>query len=134
MNLNLLSSLLNNLYTANLNYKKNLIINYNKLNWEILNILKKENYIDSFYLILNKNFIKIKIILNYKGKWQKKPFISLIKKINLKTYLSYKNLYNNYKILKYNQGLMLLSTTYGILSHKDALNFKIGGKLLFYIE
>ena len=134
MNLNLLSCLLNNLYSANLNLKQNIIINYNKLNYEILTILKKENYINSFYLILNTDFTKIKINLNYKGKWQKKPLISLIKKINLETYLSYKKLYNTYKILKYNQGLMLLSTTYGILSHKDALNLKIGGKLLFYIE
>ena len=134
MNRNLLSCLLNNLYSANLNLKQNIIINYNKLNYEILTILKKENYINSFYLILNTDFTKIKINLNYKGKWQKKPLISLIKKINLETYLSYKKLYNTYKILKYNQGLMLLSTTYGILSHKDALNLKIGGKLLFYIE
>ena len=123
--------LLNNLRNSNLNFNKFIIVENNNLNYSLLKILKNENYINSFFSFSNKS---IKIILIYKGWWKKVALISKIKIINQCQYTNYTNFFNNFKLLKYNQGLLIISTNFGLMSHKEAIKLKLGGKILFYIE
>lgn len=101
---------LNNNYTKKYN---TIQIPFTKNNFHILQILEKEGYIN-IKNIKNKNII-IQII-NIK-------FIKPYKKS-----LSYKDLTSGYKF-----GLIIIKTSKGIITDKEAISLKIGGETLFKI-
>lgn len=112
---------------------------FNKININILKILKEEGYIKD-YSIKNP-FIpakkKIRIYLKYTGWWGRKPTFSILKRISKpgrRIFSSYKNFQCGIDFLNYNQGIAVISTSLGVISHVRALSLKLGGEILCYIE
>lgn len=112
-------------------------IRYSKLNIEILKVLAKEGYIQEYIF---DSFLasdpKLKVVFKYKGWWIKKPFFSNIKRISRpgqRIFASYKDFHKKVDGLKQNNGIAIISTSSGIMSHIKAEKFKKGGEILCYI-
>ena len=79
---------------------------------------------------------KIKIYLKYKGWWIKKSFFSILKRISKpgkRVFSNYKNFDNSINVLRYQQGIAIISTSSGVMSHLKATQLKKGGEILCYI-
>ena len=133
-----LSDMLTRIRNANLAFHNFVFINYTKLNLSILKILKVEGYIKDYFLdYFESSYLQIKILLNYTGWWVKKPLISTLLQISkpgFKRFYGYKKFSNGLNVLQYSNGLGIISTSIGILTHKKAMLLKKGGEFLFYIE
>jgi small subunit ribosomal protein S8 len=123
-----------------------LYVLYSKLNLAILKVLLAEGYIlnytfenepKSFESEKKKRSQKtIKVFLKYKGWWIKKPFFSILERVSKpgkRIFSSYKNFNQTINILRYNQGIAIISTSSGVMSHNKAIQLKKGGEILCYI-
>lgn len=112
-------------------------VRYSKLNIAILKVLENEGYIKNFTVEETINFgTAIKIILKYKGWWIKKPLFSTMKRISKpgqRVFCGYKNFQKLIDVLRYQQGIAIISTSSGIMSHLKATKLKKGGEILCYI-
>ena len=112
-------------------------VKYSKLNLAILNVLKNEGYIKSYSLEMEKNNQEIiKVMLNYKGWWIKKPFFSTLKRISKpgqRIFSGYKHFNEIIDVLTYQQGIAIISTSMGVMSHTKATQLKKGGEVLCFI-
>lgn len=138
MTIDLISDMLTRIRNASYSRKNFTYINYSKINMAILTILVKEGYIKNFKVeeISDKKKL-IKASLKYKGWWIKKSFFSKIYRISKpgqKIFLSYKNFSKKLINLNSKQGVAIISTSSGIMSHKKAIKLKKGGEILCYIE
>ena len=111
---------------------------YSKVNLAILKVLLSEGYIKSYEVQENNINTKkeIKIFLKYKGWWIKKAFFSIIKRISKpgkRIFSGYKNFNDSINVLKYEQGIAIISTSSGVMSHLKATKLKKGGEILCYI-
>lgn len=133
----LVSDMLTRIRNASLARHSFTLVRYSKLNLEILKVLAREGYIESYQLEENSSFQKqIKAILKYKGWWIKKPLFSTIKRISKpgqRIFASYKDFDKKLDALKYEQGVAIISTSSGIMSHLKAAKLKKGGEILCYI-
>lgn len=76
------------------------------------------------------------MLLKYKGWWIKKPFFSIIKRISKpgkRVFSGYKDFGANIDILRYEQGIAIISTSSGVMGHLKATKLKKGGEILCYI-
>ncbi len=109
----------------NLSY---VFLNFSKKFINILKVLKFNGYIDNFYLFIYKiNLIIIK--LKY---YKKKPVIKFFKKVsklNLKIYKKYKTLSNFMNGL----GIIIMTTSKGVMTCEDAKKMGVGGELICYV-
>jgi small subunit ribosomal protein S8 len=129
----LVADMLTRIRNASLIKHSYVIVNFNKFVLNILKVLKLEGYINNILLINTKTKKELKIFLKYKGWWPKLPVILKIKKISKiqqKIYYDYKKLYK----LKKNSGIIVLSTSLGVMSHYKAIQLKIGGELICSIN
>jgi small subunit ribosomal protein S8 len=79
---------------------------------------------------------QIKAVLKYSGWWKKKPVFSILKRISKpgqRIFASYKDFNKIIDALKYEQGIAIISTSSGIMSHLKASKLKKGGEILCYI-
>lgn len=133
----LVSDMLTRIRNASLAKHSFTCVNYSKLNLAILNVLKGEGYIKEYSLEKNeKNQFFIKILLNYKGWWIKKPLFSTIKRISKpghRIFSGYKNFDDVIDVLRYQQGIAIISTSIGVMSHNKATKLKKGGEILCYV-
>ena len=110
---------------------------YSKLNLAILNVLQAEGYIKEYFLETKENQqLEIKILLNYKGWWIKKPLFSTLKRISKpgqRVFVGYKHFDDVIDVLRYEQGIAIISTSVGVMSHNKATQLKKGGEILCYI-
>jgi small subunit ribosomal protein S8 len=110
---------------------------YSKLNISILKVLLAEGYVSSYHIEEDLKRIKnIKIFLKYKGWWIKRPFFSVIKRISKpgnRIFVGYKNFQKAIDILRYQQGIAIISTSSGVMSHSKAEKLKKGGEIICYI-
>ena len=104
----------------------------------VLKVLQAEGYINGFELEKQPNNITIiKVFLKYKGWWIKKPLFSILKRISKpgqRVFSGYKNFQKIINVLKYEQGIAIVSTSIGVMSHKKAKKLKKGGEIVCYIE
>jgi small subunit ribosomal protein S8 len=134
----LVSDMLTRIRNASLARHSFTSIRYSKINLGILKVLKSEGYLQD-YLIEdeeNSSKVRIKVLLKYKGWWIKKPFFSVIKRISKpgkRVFSGYKNFGANIDILRYEQGVAIISTSSGIMGHLKATKLKKGGEILCYI-
>ncbi|MAE59617.1 MAG: 30S ribosomal protein S8 [Halobacteriovorax sp.] len=118
---------------------RNILVKYkkNQLLVSLLECFLKEGFISGFfekdgyiYIILKYNSMGEPVIKNFKI-FYKRPF---------EVHLSYKdlkgkNFYRNYLVKEGEKSsIFILSTSKGIMTHKDALKHSIGGKLLFTVK
>jgi small subunit ribosomal protein S8 len=114
-------------------------IRYSKLNLSVLKVFMAEGYISGYEIERNlteKTPLIIKIFLKYKGWWIKKPLFSTIQRISKpgqRVFSSYKKFNEVIDVLRYEQGLAVISTSSGIMSHLKAEKLKKGGEILCYI-
>lgn len=134
----LISDMLTRIRNATFSRQKFTYIMYSRVNVAILNVLLKEGYIKQF-LIQNLNQSKkiIRVTFKYQGWWVKKSFFSLFKRISKpgqRVFFGYKSFNKKLPNLKYEQGIAIISTSIGIMSHKKAIKLRKGGEILCYIE
>ncbi len=121
-----ISNMLTNIRNGQLSKKKSVLIYYSKIKESILKILLNEGFIKN-YVIKNNNkiLVKLKYFLN-------NPVITKIKKISkpsLRIYKSYKNI----PIIMSGLGICIISTSFGVLTDKEARRLKIGGEIICYV-
>ncbi len=110
--------------------KKNIKVPYSRMDERVLEVLKKNNYIDDY----EKKGRKIKKILDVKLKYfdDNEKVISGIKFVSK----SSRRLYSGYRELRpvrHGYGLLVISTSKGVVSGKEARKSKLGGEILFKI-
>lgn len=119
------SDFLTQIRNANLNHNLSIIIVKTKINYQILKILKQEGFIKSFSEYSSN---QLKIYLKYEGR-ERKPIITNLKRISKPG----RRIYANYKEIPSilgGLGIIILSTSKGILTDRDARFYRIGGEIL----
>lgn len=137
MTTDLVSDMLTRIRNASLAKHSYTRIQYSKLNLAILKVLHAEGYIQAYEAeeLENKRLI-IKVILKYKGWWIKKPLFSKIERISKpgqRVFSPYKKFPKVIDVFKYEQGIAIISTSIGVMSHNKATKLKKGGEILCFI-
>ena len=137
MTTDLVSDMLTRIRNASLAKHSFTTVQYSKQNLAILKVLMSEGFINSYSLEQeNNNTQSLKVSLKYKGWWIKKPLFSIIKRISkpgLRVFSGYKQFDNKLDVLRYEQGIAIISTSSGIMSHTKASKLKKGGEIICYI-
>lgn len=110
---------------ANLTRNFSTITLNTKTNYQISKILKEEGFIDSFTSFSSKKLI---LYLKYKGR-QRKPILTNLKRISKPG----RRIYTNYKEIPSilgGLGIVILSTSKGIRTDRDARLNHVGGEIL----
>ncbi|MBB6212612.1 30S ribosomal protein S8 [Borreliella californiensis] len=97
------------------------------MNKSILNILKEEGYIKDFNFLEKEGISFIRVLLKYDSK--RNPVINKIDAISTpgrKIYSSYKNMPR----IKNGYGILIISSSQGVITGKEAKDKKIGGELI----
>lgn len=110
----------------NANCSKNKFVHIPKLsiNEELVQILKNEGFIESFESANSR----LRLNLKYKGRDQT-PVLTNLKRISTPG----RRVYINYKEIPHllgGLGILILSTSQGIITNKQAQKIKIGGELI----
>ena len=133
----LVSDMLTRIRNASLAKHNFTRVKYSKLNLAILNVLESESYIKNYSLeIQENNQLEIKVFLNYKGWWIKKPLFSILKRVSKpghRVFAGYKHFDEIIDVLRYEQGIAIISTSIGVMSHNKATKLKKGGEVLCYV-
>lgn len=102
-------------------------ITTSKLKLEIVKILKNEGYIKNFKKVTQENINYIRVFLKYDEK--EKPVIKGLKKISTPG----RRIYSGYKEMPriYNgHGVLIISTSTGVITGKKAAEKMVGGELI----
>lgn len=121
-----ISCALTSIKNSTINKNKSVDLPYLKTTWQLVKILKNEGFIESFSISENSN--RIIVILKYEDKY-KKPLITNLKQISKpgrRVYVNWKQVPQ----LLGGLGILILSTSRGIITNKQARSLKIGGELL----
>jgi small subunit ribosomal protein S8 len=132
----LISDMLTRIRNASLAKHSFTKIQFSKINLAILKVLKNEGYIKSYSLEQEENKLSINVILKYKGWWVKKPLFSTLERVSKpgqRVFSPYRNFTKIIDVLKYNQGVGVISTSLGVMSHKKATKLKKGGEILCFV-
>ena len=98
-----------------------------KLKLEVVKILKNEGYIKNFKKTTKDNINSIRIFLKYDN--EEKPIIHGLKKISTpgrRFYMGYKKMPRIYN----GHGVLIVSTSTGVITGRKASEKKIGGELI----
>lgn len=120
-----LGDVLTQIRNANLSKNSNTLIIHTKMSYQICKILKEEGFIESFNILPSKQLI---CYLKYKGK-QRKPILTNLRRISKPG----RRIYANYKEIPTilgGLGIIILSTSKGILTDRDARFHRVGGEIL----
>lgn len=107
--------------------KQSILIPYSKIKMAILKILKKEEFIEDFSLIKDK-FPQIEVKLK-QGENNLNFDLKRISTPGQRIYSKSKDLPLKFK----GQGMIIVSTSQGIMTTKEAKNKGLGGEILFAI-
>ena len=143
----LVSDMLTRIRNASLAKHSFTLVKFSKLNVAILKVLLAEGYIESIEKIGEEPFSEkaiqiakgkefIRVLLKYKGWWIKKPFFSVLKRISKpgnRVFSNYEEFDKKIDVLRYSQGIAVISTSSGVMSHLKAKKLKKGGEILCYI-
>ncbi|WP_343188157.1 30S ribosomal protein S8 [Buchnera aphidicola (Ceratoglyphina bambusae)] len=116
-----ISDMLTRIRNGQLSNKIYLFVKFSKFKVSILEVLKKEGYIEK-YEILNE----IKIFLKY---FNGKPVIENIKKISKPSLRVYRNKNNLPKVIS-GLGISIISTSKGVLTDLEAKKLGVGGEII----
>jgi small subunit ribosomal protein S8 len=120
-----ISDILTRIRNANLVKSQTVAIPLTRISQKISTILEKEGFIESFQIFPSG---EIDLRLKYKGR-EKTPCITNLKRISkpgLRIYANHKEIP---KILG-GMGIVILSTSQGIMTDREARFFGIGGEIL----
>jgi small subunit ribosomal protein S8 len=124
-----ISDMLTRIRNAN-NAKQQLVeIPFTKMTSSLVSILETEGYLENSKVLSTRNTILVS--LKYVGKKRKSVITSLkrVSKPGTRVYSGAKNLP---KVLG-NLGIAIVSTSYGVVTDKQARKLNVGGEILCYI-
>lgn len=126
-----IANMITSIRNANLGKIKTVQVPATNITRNIAKILFQEGFIDNF--IDNKQNTEDTLILNlkYQGK-KKKSYITTLRRISKPGLRIYSNHKEIPKVLG-GMGVVILSTSCGIMTDREARQKKIGGELLCYI-
>nr|YP_009268252.1 Ribosomal protein S8 [Ostreobium quekettii]ANG44432.1 ribosomal protein S8 [Ostreobium sp. OS1B]SBQ76956.1 Ribosomal protein S8 [Ostreobium quekettii] len=120
-----ISDVLTQIRNANLIKSLSTLVPNTSANYQILRILQKEGFIKSFNILSKKHFI---IYLKYTGR-NRRPILTNMRRISKpgrRVYTSYKEIPSILGGL----GIVILSTSKGILTDREARFQGVGGEVL----
>ncbi len=122
-------NLLSQIKNAGAAEKASLLTPFSKMDFEISKILVKERYLKEVQkrIVNRKNFLDLKIAYE-NGKPIFRNF-KICSSPGRRTYITNQEI----RPIKNGYGLAVLSTSKGILNHKEARRAKVGGEYLFEI-
>lgn len=107
---------------------------HTKMNLEITKILKKEGFIQDFEIVSNNRLTGVRakktlvITLKYIGQRQK-PVITHVKRLSCPSLRVYSR-YRDFPRLLNGMGVMIVSTSNGVMTDRDACSQKVGGEMI----
>jgi small subunit ribosomal protein S8 len=119
-----ISDMLTRIRNANILRRKTVILPWTRINEQIVQLFAKEGFIDS----VEKNEQNLKVYLKY-DKDTKKSCITNLQRISKPGLRLYANTKDIPQVLG-GMGIIILSTSKGILTSREAKQQKIGGELL----
>lgn len=119
-----ISDMLTRIRNANILRRKTVTLPWTRINEQIVQLFAKEGFIDS----VEKNEQSLKVYLKY-DKDTKKPCITNLQRISKPGLRLYSNTKDIPQILG-GMGIIILSTSKGIVTSREAKQQKIGGELL----
>ena len=126
--INILANLFSSMHNNELRHKKEcFVIPASKLASEVLRTMQKHKYIGEFEFIDDGLSGKFRIQLL--GRINKCGIISPRFSISKKEYAAWERRY----LPAIGVGLLIVTTSKGVMSHYDALELEIGGRLLGYV-
>nr|YP_009667687.1 ribosomal protein S8 [Cololejeunea lanciloba]QCW58463.1 ribosomal protein S8 [Cololejeunea lanciloba] len=125
-----IANMITSIRNANLGKIKTVQIPATNATKDIAKILLREGFIENFiYNQQNENILMLN--LKYQGK-KKKSYITTLRRISKPGLRIYSNHKEIPKVLG-GMGIVILSTSVGIMTDREAREKKIGGELLCYI-
>jgi small subunit ribosomal protein S8 len=124
-----IGDMLTKIRNANSAYKEQVDVRYSWLNFEIMKIFQKEGYIKNFKRIEDRKQGAIRIYLKYINK---ERAISGIKRVSTPGLRIYKAAKGIPKVLD-GYGVVVLTTSKGLMTDRDARLQKAGGEIICYI-
>lgn len=129
-----ISDLLTRIRNANLAYKTNVSLSKTKVHEKICQILEQEGFIEKFYLseakpnelIVDLKYHKIQSV---SGSGVGKPCITNLKRISKPGLRIYTNSREIPKVLG-GMGILILSTSKGLMTDRQARQARLGGEIL----
>ena len=109
--------------------KESVFVPYSKIKNAIAECLKKEGYVGNVLKKIKKDAPVLEIELIYKAETPKITEVERISKQSKRVYFGMKDIHS----VKNGSGLLVLSTSKGILSGKEARAEQVGGEVLFKI-
>ncbi|GBD33866.1 30S ribosomal protein S8 [bacterium HR34] len=125
--LDLIVDFLNRIRNAQMAQKSVVYIPFSNLKYEIASLLERENFIDKVERRERKGKKFIKIYLKYTE--NKQPAISGLRRISKQGQRIYAG-YDEISKYKKGYGIVVLTTSKGILTDKEARKEKVGGELI----
>jgi len=126
-----IANALNNINNAENVAKSKCVLNHSKLLEDVLKILKKEGYIANYKVVNNKfdnTHIK-KIVVYLSGNINKCKAIKPRFAVKHNDFEKFEKSY----LISRDVGYLVVSTTNGLMTHKDAKKLGLGGRLIAYI-
>ena len=123
-----IADLLTSLRNANARLKDRVDVPYSKLKLEIVRILKEEGFIANFKSLYSGNqHGAIRVFLKYSP--SKEPVVRGLKRVSrpgLRIYRSYQRVPR----VRGGFAVTIMSTSHGVMTHKQAKEKKVGGEVL----
>jgi len=130
-----ISDLLTRIRNANLARHEKVFVLNTKINYAICKILKKEGFIQEVVLDSNPKSTKpsqfnrmIELILKYSGN-SKKPCLTNLKRLSSPSLRFYSH-YQDIPRLLNGMGVIIVTTSKGVMTDREARSLKIGGEIL----
>ena len=124
----LLGDMLSALRNKEFFYDTPVVVSYNLLCFEVLEVMKKNGYVSKYALVETNGKKTINVwVMIVNGKSSINTF-KLISKPGRRLYMSVKELKKRFSYNPF--ALLLISTSRGVMSASDAIDNNIGGELL----
>jgi len=124
---NLLADALSKIKNAEKVGKKEVVVKRSKLIENVLKVMQEHKYIDSYEVVLDNKGGLIKVYL--KNKIVDCNAISPRFSVKVEEIEKYEKRF----LPAHNVGILILTTSKGVIDHKKAKELHIGGKLLAYV-
>lgn len=99
---------------------------YSNLKSKILKILKKEGYIENFKKVKNNKIEELEVILSYANNTPRITELKKISRSSQRIYVDKKSIPRS----KQGLGVMIVSTSKGLMTDKEARKQGVGGEVL----
>nr|YP_009867217.1 ribosomal protein S8 [Amblystegium serpens]QKG04399.1 ribosomal protein S8 [Amblystegium serpens] len=126
-----IANMITSIRNANLEKTKTVQIPATNITRNVGRILLQEGFIETFREHKENKFYFLVFTLKYQGR-KKKPYITTLRRISKPGLRMYSNHKEIPKVLS-GMGIVILSTSQGIMTDREAREKQIGGEILCYV-